>query len=134
MNIKKLVRKSLIIVTVLFSLYGAYNLYKICTSKDVYNVSYVSGTVIDKFESAYSCGKRSVCYKRYLTINGVSQSVNLDTYLKARINHNIYLVIKEKQPNDYSLLAIISSGFTLTMFGMLLLLGLSKFIDWLLED
>ena len=134
MNIKSVVRKVLISLWTALSLYGTYSLYNMVTTKDVYNTRYVSGTITDKFESAYSCGKRSVCYVRYLTVGGATESVTLDTYLKAREGHNISLVVKEKQVKHENLLDLVSSFIALCSLMALCLFGSWKLIDWLVED
>lgn len=133
-NIKSVIRKVLISLLTVFCLYGTYNLYNMVTTKDVYNTRYVSGTITDKFESAYSCGKRSVCYVRYLKVGDTTESVTLDTYVKAREGSNISLVIKERQPRNQSSLELLSSFAGLCFIACLILFGSWKLIDWLIED
>lgn len=134
MNIKKIVRKVLVSVLVLFSLYGTYNLYKMTTAKDVYNTLYVSGIITDKFESAYSCGKRSVCYARYLKVGSATESVTLDTYVKAREGGNISLVIKEVQPPKETTFEVISAFAGLCFIFIILGFLVINFAVWITED
>lgn len=131
-NFKNLVR--LLIVSLLTSLfiYGTLNLYKMEFDEE-YSKRYVSGVVTDKFESAYSCGKRQVCYNRYLVIDSNHEAVNIDTYLKSKEGSVVNLVYTE-QVNNLTAFQVLSACFSfIVMLLLLAVLGVF-FIKWLLED